>query len=356
MRVLNYDQEKNFIALIPTSLEDLLLLYDFIDKKDLVSGRTHRVIKFGENQEEKEKVQINVTIETEEKFLDFQKGCLHVSGRIIEGPEDIEGIKGKLQTISILMNKEYKIQKRVEDKFKWLLLFRRLEEKARKLVVLAVDSEEATLAIIPEVGEIEVQTFFGESSGKRDIKAREHLLSNFIEELEKSLVGKLKTINAPIVIAGPGFMKEKLAERLKSYDELRDKVIAIVPSTSASIAGVNEVIKNDVVGKVLGEFKAYREAKAIEDMLRQLSHDPSLVLFDVEKIREFAQRGAVSLLLLVDNITSILDPKFYGLLNEILIEVEGHGGTVIIVNSKSESGKKLRSLGGIAAMLRYKIF
>jgi Predicted RNA-binding proteins len=148
--------------------------------------------KKGENQEEKEKVQINVTIETEEKFLDFQKGCLHVSGRIIEGPEDIEGIKGKLQTISILMNKEYKIQKRVEDKFKWLLLFRRLEEKARKLVVLAVDSEEATLAIIPEVGEIEVQTFFGESSGKRDIKAREHLLSNFIEELEKALLENLK--------------------------------------------------------------------------------------------------------------------------------------------------------------------
>lgn len=356
MKVLSFDQEKNFIVLVPTSLEDLLLLYDFIDKKDLVSGKTHRVIKFGEDQEEKEKVQIEVTIETEEKFLDFQKGCLHVSGRIVEGPEDIEGIKGKLQTISILMNKEYKIQKKTEDKFKWILLFRRLEEKARRLIVLAVDSEEATLAIVPEVGEIEAQTFLGESSDKRDVKAREQLLSGFLDELEKNVVRKLKAIDAPIIIAGPGFIKEKLAERLKSYNEVRDKIVAVVPSTSASIAGINEVIKSEVVGKALGEFKAYKEARAVEDILKQLGHDPSLILFDVEKIREFAQRGAVSLLLLVDNITSILNPKVYGLLNEILIEVEGHGGTVILVNSKSEAGKKLRSLGGIVAMLRYKIF
>lgn len=356
MKVLSHDQEKNSIIVIPTSPEDLLLLYDFVDKGDLVSGRTHRVIKFGEDQEEKEKVQIDVTIEIEEKFLDFQKGCLHVSGRIVEGPEDIEGIKGKYQTISILINKEYKIQKKTEDAFKWTLLFRRLEEKARKLIVLAVDSGEATLAIIPEVGEIEVQTFFGESSDKRDIKAREHLLSSFLDELEKNVVRKLKSIEAPIVVAGPGFLKEKLAERLKNYDEIRDKVVAIVSSTSASIAGINEVIKSEVIGQALGEFKAHKEARALEDVLKQLGDDPSLVLFDIEKIREFARKGAISLLLLVDNITSILNSKTYSLLNETLIEVEGHGGTVILVNSKSEAGKKLRSLGGIVAMLRYKIF
>lgn len=356
MKVLNYDQEKNLIVLIPTSLEDLLLLYDFIDKEDLVSGKTHRVIKFGENQEEKEKVQIDVTIETEEKFLDFQKGCLHVSGKVVEGPEEIEGIKGKFQTISILINKEYKIRKKTEDRFKWFLLFRRLEEKARKLIVLAVDSEEATLAVVPEVGEIEIQSFFGDSSDKRDTKAREYLLSRFLDELEKNVVKKLKALNAPIIITGPGFVKEKLAERLKSYDELRDRVVAVVSSTSASIAGINEVIKSEAVGKALGEFKAYKEAKAVEDVLKQLGQDPSLVLFDVEKIREFARRGAISLLLLVDNITSVLSPKLYSLLNEVLIEVEMHGGTVMLVNSKSEAGKKLRSLGGIAAMLRYKIF
>ncbi|MEM0218989.1 MAG: mRNA surveillance protein pelota [Thermoproteota archaeon] len=356
MKVLSYDQEKNFIILIPTSLEDLLFLYDFIDKKDLVSGKTHRVIKFGDAQEEKEKVQIDVTIEAEEKFLDFQKGCLHVSGRIVEGPEDIEGIKGKLQTVSILINREYKIRKKTEDKFKWILLFRRLEEKGRRLIILAVDSEEATLAIVPEVGEVEVQSFLGVSSDKRDLKAREHLLSSFLDELEKSIVRRLKALDAPIIITGPGFVKEKLAERLKSYDDLRHKIVAVVSSTSASIAGVNEVIKSEVVGKALGEFKAYKEAKAVEDLLKQLGHDPSLILFNVEKIREFAQKGAISLLLLVDNITSILSPNVYSLLNEALVEVEGHGGAVILVNSKSEAGKKLRSLGGIAAMLRYKIF
>ena len=356
MKVLNYDQEKDFIVLIPTSLEDLLLLYDFIDHKDLISGKTHRVIKLGEDQKEKEKVQIEATIEVEEKFLDFQKGSLHVSGRIIEGPEDIEGIRGKLQTVSILINKEYKIQKRVKDELKWLLLFKRLKEKSKKLVVLAVDSEEATLAIIPEVGEIEVQTFFGESCDKRDLKAKERLLSSFIKELENSIVRKLKNFDAPIVVAGPGFVKEKLVERLKDHAEVGNKIVAVVSASSASIAGVNEVIRSEAVSKAIGEFKAYKEAKAIEALLKQLGKDPSLVLFDVKQIRDFAQRGAISLLLLVGNITSILKPEVYSLLNAALIEVETHSGTVMLINSKSEAGKKLRSLGGIAAILKYKIF
>jgi len=351
MKVIEYEPEKGTIVLVPTSPEDLLVLFEFLDVGDLLSGKTHRVVKFEEG--EKDKLQIHVTIEVKEKFLDFQSRSLKITGRIVEGPEEIEGIKGRFQTISILINNSYKIIKN-RDGLKWALFFKFIKKNNEKLVIIAVDTNEATLAIVHGMGEMELHSF-SYSIKEKSFMEEHAFLSELLNNLEDRFLKLLETTEAPIVIAGPGFVKDEFFKRLSLYPKIKEKIIALVSSTSGSVAGIYEVLKNDEVEFALGKFEAYKEARAMETLLKQLGTNPSLVSFDIQQIKDLSERGAVSTLLILDNVSSIVKPEMYGIITEILVSVERHSGKVILVNSKTEAGKKLRALGGIAALLRYNI-
>ncbi|MDY6774121.1 MAG: mRNA surveillance protein Pelota, partial [Candidatus Nanohaloarchaea archaeon] len=127
--------------------------------------------------------------------------------------------------------------------------------------------------------------------------------------------------------------------------ELEEQVVVEDASTTGK-AGVQEVIKRGAVKRVLEQSRISDESEAVEQFLDELNSGGD-VTYGQEEVKEAVEMGAVEKLL----ITEPLVPDH----EDLMEEVEQKNGEVQIVHEDHDAGKKLASLGGIAAELRYSI-
>jgi protein pelota len=75
------------------------------------------------------------------------------------------------------------------------------------------------------------------------------------------------------------------------------------------------------------------------------------VEYGIEDVKNALEVGAVETLLIIDKLIRGKNAQ----VEEILIHTESLSGNVVIISSIHDAGKQLEALGGIAAILRYKI-
>ena len=71
--------------------------------------------------------------------------------------------------------------------------------------------------------------------------------------------------------------------------------------------------------------------------------------YGTQQVRDAAMSGAVEKLLVLDSKIREQD------LDDVVRAVESQKGTVIVVSGQHDGGKELASLGGMGAILRYKV-
>ena len=75
-----------------------------------------------------------------------------------------------------------------------------------------------------------------------------------------------------------------------------------------------------------------------------------------KEVKKAVEQGAVEILMLTDNfITKKREENTFSKVEEIMKNTEKISGKVKIISSEHEGGQKLDGLGGMAAILRYKI-
>jgi len=74
-----------------------------------------------------------------------------------------------------------------------------------------------------------------------------------------------------------------------------------------------------------------------------------MAAYGMKEVQSAVNFGAVESLLVLDELARM------GSAEEIMREVAAARGKVVIFSSEFEPGERLRSLGGIAALLRFKI-
>jgi protein pelota len=86
----------------------------------------------------------------------------------------------------------------------------------------------------------------------------------------------------------------------------------------------------------------------VEKVLEQVSLDGP-VTYGPAHVRKAAQAGAVDTLLVSERLVREKD------IEDIMRDVDAGRGKITVVSEHHEGGKKLMSLGGMAALLRYKM-
>ncbi|RLA92501.1 MAG: hypothetical protein DRG69_08805, partial [Deltaproteobacteria bacterium] len=234
MKILRRDLKEGIVKVMVQDREDCWHLYSVIERGDRVSSVTYRTKKdkgdkARSKKEEKERVYITIEVEDKEfqKFTDR----LRIRGRIVEGVEEI----GAYHTFNVEPGMELKIEK---DEWKrWQLeRLERATKKHPKMVVVAMDDESATIARLHEYGVEEVATIYSGRSGK--MYEDESNAGNYYQQI----LSKIKAMNVPVAIVGPGFEKDRFVEFAKS--ELKDYIVDNV--SQAGMTGVYEAIKRGV--------------------------------------------------------------------------------------------------------------
>lgn len=344
MKVLHQDARNNEVKLLPETIDDLWHMSNLIDPRDLVFAFTFRRKEERADKlrpDRAEKVRMRVGIRVDKVEFHESESVLRILGVIEAAPQDI----GQHHTLMIAPGDDVTIIK-PEWKAHHFDRIKRAIASSEKpsIVFVAIEDTEAVIAAAREYGLKEIATITRNPTGKMyDSKSNE-------EEYISEIVSKLAMIHhgEPLIVLGPGFTKEALAKALRDRLPEASKNMSVLSTGQAGMAGISELMKKGVGGKMLEETQVARETKLMERLFEEIGRD-GLFAYGDAHVKAAVDAGAVSVLLVLD--TKVRTPAVDGLIRA----VESAKGEFHIVSSMHEAGRRLASLGGIAALLRYKI-
>lgn len=341
MRILEKDVGNGNIRIMLEADEDIWHLFNVLETGDIVTASTTRreekpADKLRAERTEKKRMTLGVRAEKIEFSEDDIR--LRVLGTIETGPQDV----GQHHTLIFEIGDNLLITKtRWRDS-----QVDRLERAVRdsrkpKILFVSLDQDEATIAVLRQFGLKEIACIRSMRSGKQyEERSKEDTYHMEIISKIEPLVAE----NMPIVLLGPGFEKESLAEGLKSKGY---KGMHVHHTGQSGMAGVNELIKTGVGAGILRESTVGIEMEAVEKLMSEIGKD-GLATYGPNEIRNAAGAGAVDTLLVLDS--NLREQN----LDDLIRAVESQQGKVLIISGQHDSGKELSALGGMGALLRYK--
>jgi protein pelota len=350
MKQIHTNLKHGIVKLSPENMDDLWILSQLVEPGDSLKGKTFRKIKKTESTERAKKIVkkpvfMKITVEKTELGADV----LRISGKIIEGPDDLP--RGSYHTFNVEPQGVITIQKEKWLKFQLDKLKEACTTKVPKIMIVVFDREEAYFAKMKKYGYSLLTTLSGSVQKKAlDEKAKD----GFYNDIIKQITDYDKRFNLEkIIIASPAFFKEDLMKFLKD-GKLRKKII-IATCSSVGENAIHEVLKRDETKVALAEERFAAELKLVEELLTEISKEGN-VAYGLKETEEAANSGAIKTLLLTDKlIFNLREKERYGKLEAIMKLVDGMKGDIKIISSGHDGGKKLDGLGGIGAILRYKM-
>lgn len=327
------------ISLRAESLDDLWHLRHIIEPKDMVHAWTERKVEFATDKLRPEKfrrerVLLGVRVE-ETEFHKFS-ARLRVRGRIEEGTDT-----GSYHTISVEPFSEISITK------KWnSAQLDRINEAVRasampEVLIVTLEEGECAAGALRQWG---VEQIFELSmpSGKKDGESKR---ANFFHRILEGLQAHGKA--GTIIVAGPGFTKEDFLKYAKEKDAALGKKIVLETVHSMGVSGFQEALRRGAVDKIMKDLRVAKEAKLIEALMGEIAKEGKAT-YGIEDVEKAAQTGAVETLL-------VADEKLHSIDDALLRMVEKARGKIVVFSTEFEPGERLKKLGGVAALLKFKL-
>jgi len=342
------------VKLLVNNLDDLWVLYNIIDSGDLVYAKTTREVKVEDSaRPSNRRIPVSLGLRVEKASFDRDVERLRIHGVIAESPEEL-GIQGSHHTIGLVPEEQITIVKE-----KWLKhhldRLKKASVEGEPITIVAVDMDECCIAVLRGYGVDVKAELRSRLPGKLEAEKREEAQKKYFSEILSFLSRVHGGVGGRIAIVGPGFAKDNLARFLRdSSPELSSNIVAVKGGGSGGVAGVYESIRSGVVSKVMMDARVASEVMLVEEVLRRLGASMGNVSYGLPEVEEDASAGAVDKLLVSSGKLRSSSPEDRRRVEGIMRLVEDRGGTVVIVGGEHEGERKLDSLGGIAAFLRYK--
>lgn len=345
MRLMHQDPVGGTMKFQIESEDDIWHLYNVLENGDLVVASTHRreeksADKIRAERSEKKRMTLGVRVEKIE-FSEFDLR-LRVLGVIEEGPQDI----GQYHTLIfetgdvLTLGKNHWRETQIER------LKRAMHDsKKPRIVFVALDQDDATIAVLRQFGMKELATIRSGRSGKQYVEKESG--GDYHAEIAFKLEALLDP-GTPLVVLGPGFAKESLIEDGKQRFPALFSLVTSYHTGQSGMAGIHEMMKKGLGAEVLRDSRVAMEVKMVETVLENIATDGP-VAYGPNEVENAAKAGAVETLLVLD---SLIRGKDF---DRLVREVELQKGEVVVVSEHHDAGRELEAISGVAALLRYKI-
>lgn len=356
MKILNFNRKKGFAKVIPENLDDLWHLYNIILEHDVVYAKTRRIMKLDEKYARPKKgkrISLFLGVKVMKVLWDKSLNRLRVHGIICDAPEDIN-VTGSHHTINVTLSKPITVVKSKWPKHQIDRLYRANKVKTAPIIVMSMDNEEYCVAVLRQYGvDVKVEKRI-KLPGKREAEKRTKATQEFFKIVLQFLKEVWMNIRSPIVVIGPGFIKNEFVKYMKrETSDVADAVIDVKGVNSSGLAGIREALRSGVLTKALRHVRIVEETKVMEDVLERLGKGKLDVTYGFDDVKKVSVFGAVEKLLLADiTLRETLDESRITL-EKLMREVEEKGGHIIVISTEHEAGEKLLALGGVAALLRF---
>jgi protein pelota len=326
------------IRLFPESIDDLWHLRHLVGPGDLVFATTFRSVEAATDKIRPEKVEKRpVRLGVRVGRVEFSEHGvrLRITGIIEHGVE-----AGAHHTINVATGFEISVirQWRPVD-------LERVERAVKASVygvihILTIEEGEAELFRLRQYGPESVVTVTSGSGKGAEGGSR----TAFFDQL----IASIQNISGPLIIAGPGFVKDDFVTYAKGRSCPGMDRAVVVETRRIGRGAVQEVVGKGALEKLMDDIQLSREVKLMDEVLLRIAQDGA-VAYGMQEVREAIGYGASDQVLVAD--TLLRDAADMRLIED----AEAMRATIVVLSSAFEPGERLVALGGIAALLRYKI-
>ena len=340
MQILKTDLRHGVIRVKTENPDDLWHLEKMLEKGDLVTARTLRktTVKRGSEVDSGDRKPVTLTISLEKVEYHKDIRVLRLSGKITEGPEDIQ--ISSYHTLSIDTDTVLTVHKA-----KWKAYHMDRLRKARQrrplLFICSLDRDEAEFAGLKEAGIEWAGSISARKTGQK--VGKQERGGEYYQDIMATLEKKQEY--EAIVLAGPGFEKDNLLKFIQGKNPELAKRIILEKTSSAGRRGIQEVIQTSA-SKLLKETRVAKETGLVEGLLMEVTREGNVV-YGKKETEHALRMGAVERLL-------VSEEKIHDY-EGILDEAERMHTEIVIISSEHESGEKFLAIGGIGGFLRFRI-
>jgi protein pelota len=344
MRVLHQDRQAGEIKVQVETLDDLWHLYNIIAEGDIVISVTYRrdeskTDKLRAERGEKKRMVLGIKVEKIE--FSESESRLRVHGVIVEGPQDV----GSYHTLNLGESDVLTIRKADWTNATLERVKRAVEDsKKPKILFVALENDEAVIAVARQFGMQEIARIYAPSTGKMYEQKEDR---NYFEDIIQK-VKQAAEPGVPLVVLGPGFAKEALVSLGKEKEPEVFAHASIYHTGQAGMAGIHELMKEGLGTEIVQGSRAAVETKVVEDVLTEIAKEGN-VAYGPAEVERAVMMGAVETLVVLDSVVR------QNKIGPLMTQVENSRGKVVVVSERFEAGKKLEAIGGIAALLRYRL-
>jgi protein pelota len=326
------------IRLLPESIDDLWHLQHLIAPGDLVFATTLRSVEAASDKIRPEKVEkrpVRLGVRVGRVEFSVHGVRLRISGVIEHGID-----AGAHHTFNVETAHEISVIRR------WRQVdLDRIDRAVKSSVygvihILTIEEGEAELFRLRQYGPESVVSITMGSGKGAETDTRQAFFSQ--------LLSTIASITGPLVIAGPGFVKDDFVTFMKGKDSGRAERALVVETRRIGRGAVQDVIGQGAIEKLVGDLQLSFEVRLMDEVLRRISQDGA-VAYGVRDVADAIDFGAAEQVLITD--TQLRDSAVI-----LLVEkAEGMRAKIIVLSSSFEPGERLDALGGVASLLRYNL-
>lgn len=358
------DSSDKAYFVVPEEPDDLFALRRVIENGDYIIADTTRVIKqVGEytRPDKGERIKVRVSIRVEDISFDDAIDRLRIAG-IITGTNKEIVPKGTHHSLTIRVGDSITIDKNR----KWNSLEVNILKKSgdtSSFILVAIDAQEAAVAKVSGTHLEIIPNIYSGHSGKRYPQAtkKDSNIEIFFEDISKTIhslfaVAGTKEDRIKVIIFGPGEAKRKFHNFLinnKRKQLFENDSFSVVDGVDvAGEDGIFVFLRSQVMKDAMGSSKVASVSTILEDIMRHVHKGEIKYAMGMQEVLNAASIKAINYLVLSDSIFKTADEND---IIKLLNSIESYGAKTFAVDSSTDIGLRVSSLGGIIALLRYAV-
>jgi protein pelota len=298
---------------------------------------------------ERKKMWIQLRIITTE--YKTYSSILRVHGTIEQAPMDI----GSHHTHLVEVGDEIELhsQSGFPEYDSLLLTETMTSDKKSNVSIIVVENDEIVLFEVTRRGLREGATWTMRGGGKRGgIRTSETVAKSFQQQVAKEILAATST-KLPMILCGPGHARERLRRVILAQDPQR--TIRLVSTSMAGRPGANEIIREGLADELLSEHAISKEIQLLEEVWLRLSKNGA-VAYGENELSKAMNEGAIETLLVSADTLRNPEAMIDGTPVSTWIQgISDIGAELVQCSSDHDSGEQLNNMGGVIALLRYRL-
>ena len=346
---------------IPEDADDLLTLRRIIENGDYVFADTTRVIKKVKEfarPDKGERIKVRVSVRVESISLDDIVDRLRITGIITNTDNELvpRGIHHSLtvqvgDTITIDKNRKW-------NDVETNILKR--SGNSTNFILVAIDAQEAAVAKISGTHLKIIPNIYSGQSGKRYQHAAKNNpnIEIFFDDIAKTIQSIFSASaeeenNSTIIIFGPGETKRRFYNLLVEKHKLEKGKVSLIDGVDvAGEDGIFVFLRSPAIKEAMSSSKLATVSSILDEIMRLVHKGDTKYAMGMQEVSNAASIKAIEYLVFSDSIFKTTDENDVVKLLNLL---ESQRAKSFAVDSSTDIGWRVSSLGGIVALLRYSI-